>query len=59
MTGAGNSGQLTVRWGLDKADQCVVPYSLPDEKNPPPIRELNGQCAAAAAPVTAQPKGAE
>lgn len=47
VTGAGNSGQLTVRWGLDKADQCVVPYSLPDEKNPPPIRELNGQCAVA------------
>ncbi|QSI33740.1 fimbria/pilus outer membrane usher protein [Variovorax sp. RKNM96] len=58
VTGAGSSGQLTVRWGQDKADQCVVPYSLPDEKNPPPIRELNGQCAAAA-PVDVQPKGAE
>jgi outer membrane usher protein len=58
VTGAGNSGQLTVRWGQGKADQCVVPYSLPDEKNPPPIRELNGQCAAAV-PVDAQPKGAE
>jgi outer membrane usher protein len=58
VTGAGSSGQLTVRWGQDKADQCVVPYSLPDEKNPPPIRELNGQCAAAV-PDSAQPKGAE
>ncbi|MDQ0017627.1 outer membrane usher protein [Variovorax boronicumulans] len=59
VTGAGSSGQLTVRWGQDKADQCIVPYSLPDEKNPPPIRELNGQCAAAAALVDVQPKGAE
>ncbi|MDP9894683.1 outer membrane usher protein [Variovorax boronicumulans] len=58
VTGAGNSGQLTVRWGQGKADQCVVPYSLPDEKNPPPIRELNGQCAAAV-PIDVQPKGAE
>jgi outer membrane usher protein len=58
VTGAGSSGQLTVRWGQDKADRCVVPYSLPDEKNPPPIRELNGQCAAAV-PVDVQPKGAE
>jgi outer membrane usher protein len=44
VTGAAQSGNLTVRWGQGKADQCVVPYSLPDEKNPPPIRELNGQC---------------
>jgi outer membrane usher protein len=58
VTGAGLSGQLTVRWGRDLADQCVVPYSLPDEKNPPPIRELNGQCAAAVLD-SAQPKGAE
>jgi len=58
VTGAGSSGQLIVRWGQSKADQCVVPYSLPDEKNPPPIRELNGQCAAAVS-VDAQPKGAE
>ena len=54
VTGAGNSGQLTVRWGQDKADQCVVPYSLPDEKNPPPIRELSGQCAAAVPEATRQ-----
>ncbi|WP_219209315.1 fimbria/pilus outer membrane usher protein [Variovorax boronicumulans] len=46
VTGAGQSGRLTVRWGQDPADQCVVPYSLPEEKNPPPIRELTGQCAA-------------
>ncbi|WP_374122290.1 fimbria/pilus outer membrane usher protein [Variovorax boronicumulans] len=48
VTGAGASGNLTVRWGQGPADQCVVPYSLADEKNPPPIRELKGQCAAAA-----------
>ncbi|RSZ31171.1 MULTISPECIES: fimbria/pilus outer membrane usher protein [unclassified Variovorax] len=58
VTGAGNSGRLTVRWGQGPADQCVVPYSLPDEKNPPPIRELNGQCAAIG-PDAVQPKGAE
>ncbi|MFH0134567.1 fimbria/pilus outer membrane usher protein [Variovorax sp. VaC1] len=45
VTGAASSGRLTVRWGRGAADQCVVPYSLPDEKNPPPIRELSGQCA--------------
>ncbi|MCR6480131.1 fimbrial biogenesis outer membrane usher protein [Variovorax sp. ZS18.2.2] len=61
VTGAADSGRLTVRWGRDTADQCVVPYSLPDEKNPPPIRELNGQCEAAGVvnPNEMQPKGAE
>jgi len=58
VTGAGNSGRLTVRWGLGQADRCIVPYSLPDEKNPPPIRELDGQCAAIE-PEGARPKGAE
>lgn len=58
VTGAGNSGRLTVRWGQGQADQCVVPYSLPEEKNPPPIRELDGQCAAVE-PDAVQPKGAE
>lgn len=48
VTGAGSTGRLTVRWGQGKADQCVVSYSLPDEKNPPPIRELSGQCGATA-----------
>ncbi|MDQ0045241.1 fimbria/pilus outer membrane usher protein [Variovorax boronicumulans] len=54
VTGAAQSGNLTVRWGQGARDQCLVPYSLPDEKNPPPIRELNGQCevSAAAAPET-------
>lgn len=47
VTGAGQSGRLTVRWGQRPGDQCVVPYSLPEEKSPPPIRELTGQCAAA------------
>lgn len=58
VTGAADSGRLTVRWGQGQADRCVVPYSLPDEKNPPPIRELNGQCAATG-PDAVQPKGAE
>ncbi|MDP9607026.1 UNVERIFIED_ORG: outer membrane usher protein [Variovorax paradoxus] len=58
VTGAADSGRLTVRWGQGQADQCVVPYSLLDEKNPPPIRELNGQCAATG-PDVVQPKGAE
>ena len=58
VTGAADSGRLTVRWGQGQADQCVVPYSLSDEKNPPPIRELNGQCAATG-PDAVQPKGAE
>ncbi|MET3497238.1 fimbria/pilus outer membrane usher protein [Variovorax boronicumulans] len=48
VSGAADSGQLTVRWGQDTADQCVVPYSLPDEKNPPPIRELTGRCSTSA-----------
>lgn len=48
VTGAGQSGRLTVRWGQRSSDQCVVPYSLPEEKSPPPIRVLKGQCAAIA-----------
>jgi len=60
VTGAADSGRLTVRWGHDATDQCVVPYSLPDEKNPPPIRELNGRCEAASAKSNEmQSKGAE
>jgi outer membrane usher protein len=46
VTGAGQSGNLTVRWGQGASDQCTVAYSLPEEANPPPIRELAGQCAA-------------
>ncbi|QNK69827.1 fimbria/pilus outer membrane usher protein [Variovorax sp. PAMC26660] len=66
VTGAAQSGRLTVRWGQGERDQCVVPYSLPEEASPPPIRELAGQCAApvpASTPVPAsgavQSKGAE
>lgn len=62
VTGAGSTGRLTVRWGTGKADQCVVPYSLPEEKNPPPIRELSGQCdttTTAPTPNDKQPKGTE
>jgi outer membrane usher protein len=46
VTGAASSGRLTVIWGHGESEQCVVPYSLPDEERPPPIRELNGHCAA-------------
>ena len=49
VTGAGAAGRLIVRWGQEKGDQCVVIYKLPDEKNPPPIRELNGDCDTSAA----------
>lgn len=50
VTGAASSGQLKVIWGHGDSDQCTVPYSLPDEEQPPPIRQLDGQCAAPAAP---------
>lgn len=46
VTGAAQSGRLTVRWGQGERDRCVVPYSLPAEAHPPPIREITGQCAA-------------
>ena len=63
VTGAGSTGRLTVRWGTGKTDQCVVSYSLPEEKNPPPIHELSGQCdataTAAPTPNDKQPKGTE
>ncbi|MNX57523.1 Outer membrane usher protein FimD precursor [compost metagenome] len=54
VTGAGDSGQLTVRWGQDAADQCNVPYRLPVDPSPPPIRELTAQCQAT---DSAPPKG--
>ncbi len=47
VTGASDSGRLTVRWGQEAADQCETPYSLPVESSPPPIRELAAQCKAA------------
>ena len=45
VTGAASSGRLTVIWGHGDGEQCTVPYSLPDEAKPPPIRELDGRCA--------------
>lgn len=56
VTGAGDSGRLTVRWGQETADQCEAPYSLPIEPSPPPIRELAAQCQAT---VDAPPKEAK
>jgi outer membrane usher protein len=44
VTGAGNAGRLNVKWGRGDADQCTVPYSVPEEQNPSPIRELQGRC---------------
>ncbi len=46
VTGAAGSGQLKVIWGHGDGEQCTVPYRLPDEEQPPPIRQLDGQCAA-------------
>jgi len=46
VTGAGDSGRLTVRWGQEATEQCEAPYILPIESNPPPIRELAAQCKA-------------
>ena len=46
VTGAAESGRLTVRWGRGDSDQCAVPYALVAEKEPPPIRELDGRCEA-------------
>lgn len=66
VTGAGQAGNLTVRWGQGASDQCTVAYSLPDDANPPPIREFAGQCSAGAvgsaalfAPQAKKMKGAE
>ncbi|WP_296735082.1 fimbria/pilus outer membrane usher protein [Variovorax sp.] len=50
VTGAGQSGRLVVRWGQGAGDQCTVAYSLPEDANPPPIREFAGRCDAAPAP---------
>ena len=44
VTGAEPSGRLTVRWGQREEDRCTVPYSVPEERNPLPIREMDGQC---------------
>ena len=51
ITGAGNSGRLKVFWGHGEEDQCLVAYSLPDAVNPPPVRELEGQCGATGVPL--------
>ncbi|MGJ7607868.1 fimbria/pilus outer membrane usher protein [Variovorax sp. LT1R20] len=59
VTGAGQSGHLMVRWGQGERDQCVVPYSLPEEANPPPIRELQGRCSAQTFPVQGLAKSKE
>nr|WP_205905308.1 fimbria/pilus outer membrane usher protein [Collimonas pratensis] len=44
ITGAKESGVLNIKWGQGAAEQCSVKYHVPAEKNPAPIRELNGQC---------------
>ncbi|MDP9995570.1 outer membrane usher protein [Variovorax boronicumulans] len=59
VTGAAQSGRLTVRWGQGERDQCVVPYSLPEEANPSPVRELQGQCSAQTLPVQGLEKSKE
>lgn len=52
VTGAAGSGRLKVIWGHGDSEQCTVPYSLPDEEPPPPIRQLDGKCAAPGALAT-------
>ncbi len=44
VTGASQSGRLTVIWGRGERDRCSVRYSLSDPDTPTPIRELDGQC---------------
>ncbi|AIY42321.1 type 1 fimbriae anchoring protein FimD [Collimonas arenae] len=44
ITGAKEAGVLSVKWGQGAAEQCSIKYQVPAEKNPAPIRELNGQC---------------
>jgi outer membrane usher protein len=44
ITGAKESGVLNIKWGQGAAEQCSVKYHVLAEKNPAPIRELNGQC---------------
>ncbi|HWX00199.1 fimbria/pilus outer membrane usher protein [Collimonas sp.] len=44
ITGAKESGVLNIKWGQGAAEQCSVKYHVPADKNPAPIRELNGQC---------------
>lgn len=44
ITGARESGVLNVKWGQGATEQCSVKYHVPADKNPAPIRELNGQC---------------
>ncbi|WP_329956605.1 FimD/PapC C-terminal domain-containing protein, partial [Collimonas humicola] len=44
ISGAKESGVLNVKWGQGATEQCSVKYHVPADKNPAPIRELNGQC---------------
>ncbi|MGJ7509674.1 fimbria/pilus outer membrane usher protein [Variovorax sp. GT1P44] len=61
VAGAASKGHLKVIWGHGENDQCIVPYSLPDQENPPPIREFDGQCSRSDASValSAPPADAE
>ncbi|MEO6934929.1 MAG: fimbria/pilus outer membrane usher protein [Collimonas sp.] len=44
ITGAKETDVLSVKWGQGVAEQCSIKYQVPAEKNPAPIREMNGQC---------------
>ncbi|WP_211473015.1 fimbria/pilus outer membrane usher protein [Collimonas humicola] len=44
ISGAKESGVLNVKWGQGATEQCSIKYHVPADKNPAPIRELNGQC---------------
>jgi outer membrane usher protein len=44
ISGAKDSGVLSVKWGQGATEQCSVKYHVPADKNPAPIRELSGQC---------------
>jgi outer membrane usher protein len=47
VAGARESGTLKVSWGLDDAEQCKVPYTVPPEtsSSATPVVEMLGQCS--------------
>jgi outer membrane usher protein len=44
VTGAEESGVLSVKWGQGEQERCTVAYQVRQEENPPPVRVLDGQC---------------
>jgi len=44
VTGAPEAGTLKVIWGRSESAQCTLKYALPQQEQPSPIRNHEGNC---------------